>query len=267
MITIKPQFKHSKPAAQNKQTPLAANELRKPSKAPVVLGYDVKHPASRTPWPRPGGISNEALLISIPAYFFPADCFKQGLDVFVYIAGTVGLCAVAAKLRLPLFKLGATSSSDLLIRQQDLNRDAYAAYSHQNGQAVVEDESAWRRWEMRRVDMKTEPHSSSPVREVSRGLSVRLPDGMSFDVFEKELHRQLNPCALHTFARSRTGQCHFGHLGIDPSSVPRYVGYRFGSGLRLSLAQEIYICRPRDDWSRLRIICEKIIGEWLNKTK
>jgi len=243
--------------------PLKAIDLKPPSKAPIILGYDTKHPAARTPWPRPGHISRDALHDSKPAFTFPADRFLHGLDVNIYIAGTVGLATIAALYKIPLFKVGASAVSDLLVRQGDLNRDAYGAYFYRDGQAMIDEGFAWRRWEMRQVELLTQPHPSSPVRQMSRTLSVRLPEGMTFPFFEKELHRRLSVCALHIFTKSSAGSLHFFHLGIDPKSVPRYVGYKFGTGVRLSLAQELYIIRPREDWDRLRIIAEAIIGDWL----
>jgi len=61
------------------------------------------------------------------------------------------------------------------------------------------------------------------------------------------------------------GKKHFGLLGIDPATVPRYVKYGFGDVSRISLAHEIYICRPREDWTRLKIIAENLVVDFISR--
>jgi len=235
------------------------------SKAPVIFGRDTSHEAARTPWPRFGRISFQDLDKSQPKADFRRADFESGLDIHIYMAGCKGLLGKAQDWKLPLFKVGVTAIPDLLVRQRDLNQDAYGSCFYENGQAISEE--GWTNWEMRQLELSVEPDPASPVKAVARGLRVRLPAGFAAEDFDKALHARLYPCALHAFARSAAGQKHFGLLGIDSVSVPRYIAYGFGSGVRFSAANEIYLCRPREDWSRLRIIAEALIGEFLAKQK
>lgn len=239
------------------------SDTKQDLKAPVIFGRDMSNEAARTPWPRFGRIADEALLQTTAFEESLHADYENGIDVFIYMAGCSGLQAKAKGYKLPLFKCGVTQVPDLLVRQRDLNSDAYGSVSMKNGQPVFE--SDWTNWEMRQAELLSPPDAASPVRLMKRGLGVRLPAGLTPIYFEKELHRRLYPCALHIFATSKAGRKHFELLDIDPTSVPRFISYGFGEGSRLSLAHEIYICRPREDWTRLRLLAEAIVSQFLAK--
>jgi len=232
-------------------------------KAPVIFGRDTNHAAARTPWPRFDKIRFDALGETRFTADLDSPDFADGTDVNIYMAGNPQLMENCRAWKLPSFKCGVSAVPDLLIRQRDLQTDAYGSCHYVNGELVRED--GWTAWEMRQLELTHEPHPQSPVRAAPRSLRVRLPVGYTSQAFDKDLHRRLYSCALHTFAHSERGQAHFGLLGVDPRSVPRYILYGFGDGVRLSLANEIYICRPREDWSRLRIIAEDLIAQFLKK--
>jgi len=192
------------------QTPDTKPEL----KAPVIFGRNTSNEAARTPWPRFGRIRYEDLLKTPVFEDIPDVTYENGLDVLIYMAGCSGLQNKAQAYKLPLFKIGATQIPDLQVRQRDLNADAYGSAAMQDGKPVFE--AKWTNWEMRQAELLSDCAPNSPVQLVARGLSVRLPQGLSPVFFEKEIHRRLYPCALHIFAKSKNGQKHFGLLDIDP---------------------------------------------------
>jgi len=237
----------------------------KPNKAPVVFGRDRSNPACRTPWPRLGYIPYRGLFEQQPFDDRIKEACKDGLDVMVYCCGNPSLQRLAQTYKIPLSKVGCTiATTDLRIRQGQLSRDFYGSGYICDGEHVFED-ALWADWEMQTAELLVEPHPLSPVELTPRGLRVKLPPAMTVREFEKGLHRSLSRSALHNFARSDAGKKHFSFLGIDPASVPRYVRYGFGNAARISLAHELYICRPREDWTRLKIIAEDLIIEFLSK--
>jgi len=238
---------------------------QKPVKAPVVFGQDRSNPACRTPWPRFGHISYRALFEKQTFDDQIVAACKDGLDVMIYACGNPSLQRLARTLKMPLSKVGCTiATTDLRIRQGQLSRDFYGSGYIRDGEHVFED-ALWADWEMQTAELLVEPHALSPVQLTPRGLRVKLPPAMTIREFEKGLHRALSRSALHNFARSDAGRMHFGFLGIDPASVPRYVRYGFGNTARISLAHELYICRPREDWTRLKIIAEDLVIDFLSK--
>jgi hypothetical protein len=232
-------------------------------KAPVIFGNERTNPACRTPWPRFGKIPYRELSHRRQ---FPDEILsacRDGLEIMIYCCGCPSLQKLARTYKFPMTKVGCTLV-DLRVRQSQLSKDSYGSGFVQDGKHIFEDE-AWTDWEMQTAELFVDPHPSSSVTLTPRGLRVRLPTAMTARGFEKSLHRAISRGALHFFARSPIGQEHFAHLGIDPATVPRYVRYNFGNGERISLANEIYICRPREDWSRLKIIAEDIVSDFITQ--
>jgi hypothetical protein len=241
------------------------NNLEKPIKAPVVLGHDRSNPACRTPWPRFGHIPYRALFEQRKFDGRIIEACNDGLDVMIYACGNPSLQRLARAFKMPLSKVGCTiASTDLRIRQGQLSRDFYGSGRLRDGEHVFEDD-LWADWEMQTAELLVAPHALSPVQLMPRGLRVRLPAAMSTREFEKGLHRAVSRSALHNFARSEPGKMHFGFLDIDPTTVPRYVSYGFGNAARISLAHELYICRPREDWTRLKIIAEDLVVDFISR--
>jgi len=242
-----------------------SDDRGKPTKAPVVFGNNKSNPACRTPWPRFGHIFYRDLFKQRPFNDQIITACKDGLDVMIYTCGNPSLQRLARAFKMPLSKVGCTiATTDLRIRQGQLSRDFYGSGYICDGVHVFED-ALWADWEMQTAELLVEPHALSPIQLTPRGLRVKLPPAMTVREFEKGLHRSLSRSALHNFARSDAGKKHFSFLGIDPASVPRYVRYGFGNAARISLAHELYICRPREDWTRLKIIAEDLIIEFLSK--
>lgn len=260
---MKPPYKTPENIKAWKQSERQIGDLQKSTKAPIVFGEDLSNPACRTPWPRLGRIPYHALFEErIFDENIVAAC-EGGLDVRIYCAGNPALQTLARVYKLPLSKIGCTQV-DLQVRQSQLSRDHYGS-GHRRGEDHVFDDEAWSKWEMQTAELLAAPSASSPVSLTSRGLRVRLPAVMTARDFEKSLHRAMARSALHNFARSPAGLEHFVHLGVEPATVPRYVRYRFGSDERISLASEIYICRPREDWTRLKIIAEYLVADFVTR--
>lgn len=226
-------------------------------RAPVV--FSTRHgPLSdveRAPWPRLGGIKDNTFTGHAFETAF-LERFEPGDEAVGYIAGCEMLRSRAAAYHLPLAKAGWSALPDLLDRQEDLNRDKYGGWRWIEGQLV---EQLGCHWEMQRAQLSFVPHPRSPVRLVDRGIAVRLPRSYSVREFEKDMHRSMQASSLVAFVKSRAGQAHFRKLGIEPSAVPHHTVYHFGSGRRTNVAVELYIMRPRTDFSRIALLAERLV--------
>ena len=209
----------------------------------------------KTRWPRIGGIKDGPIVgVAFDDDFLAR--YEPGEEVVGYVAGCEMLRRKAASYHLPLAKAGWTALPDLLERQEDLSRDRYGGWRKIDG--VLAEELGCH-WEMQRSSLSYKPHVDSPLRLVDRGIAVRLPRSYALRQFEKDMHRELKPCSLIAFAESRSGRAHFHKLGVAPSNVAHFTSYGFGSGRRTNAALEIYLMRPRQDFSRIALIAERLV--------
>ncbi len=186
--------------------------------------------------------------------------YVPGREVYLYVAGSSGLSRLARGLQLPVFKLGLTAQPDLLTRQNELRADHYASLI--KGHGAYASNPGFDDWEIRQTELQEVP-ANPLITSMSRAIRVRLPKGMSLKEFERQLHRRLAPISLHEWSRSPEAAVHFDALGVSPDIARRYTAYQFGSAVRHSAAQEIYICRPRNDLTKVAALCMHIVRQYV----
>lgn len=210
-----------------------------------------------TPWPRIGRddfANGSQITVDHPLF---RKNFRKGQTVALYVAGCSSLSQLAARCQLPLFKLGTTLQSDLLIRQEELRIDRYGS-AFKTCSGYVNDDG-WDDWEMRQLQASLTLSAASPIQCSPRALMMALPRSLPFGQFEKDLQKILDEISLTTWSTTTVGRQHFATLGIDPSVVQRYSIYRFGTRDRHMRAKEIYICRPRTDLAEIAARIEQMI--------
>jgi hypothetical protein len=216
----------------------------------------LQSPRLTTQWPRIERDFGAARQIGVTHPLFQKN-FTAGQTVAFYAAGCSALSQLASRAQLPLFKMGTSLQPDLLIRQEELRIDRYGSAIKAKSGYI--DDRGWDDWEMRQLQAALRLSSFSPVRYTPRALLISLPASLSARQFEKSLQSILEPISLATWSTTPIGRQHFGTLGIDPSDVQRYTGYKFGTRDRHARAREIYICRPRTDLVDITARIEDVI--------
>ncbi|AMJ59586.1 hypothetical protein AXW83_04050 [Bosea sp. PAMC 26642] len=221
-----------------------------------------------TQWPALGGNGP-----ALPAGAFTdasfTSRFKPGFTAYVYAAGcgenfrnptqAGGLLGVARKLKLPIYKISATSG-DLRDRLDEVSADRYA--SETNGPDGPVCQLGFDAYTAQILRPDRRPLDGSPVVLQTRCLEVRLPSTLSLRAFEKALHAAMSRSSLNRWLDTPAGRSHCEQLDLVASDQKRYTTYAFGAGQRRSEAQEIYIARPKGrDASRLVGIVERIVHD------
>lgn len=251
---------------ENQYQPTAIPPL---TRAPVIIKTrsGQREPSEKTQWPRIGNLRDSALK---PNPVFDSRDFLRrydpsGDDLFPYICGSPGTMELGRQLHLPLYKVGLSRVPDLEVRQRQISEDEYGS-CRRVGDHWLGD-SGFSRYEMHTTVTSFELHPNSPVSLVPRGLRVRLPRALTFDQFHREFQLKMDGAGLNTFLDSAAGRRHLALLGREPSGAMRYTMYRWGNGVRYRLANELYICRPRQDVSRIVLVAEQIVLEHLGLMK
>ena len=210
-----------------------------------------------TPWPRiTRNDPANGMQASVDHPLFEKH-FRPAQTLALYVAGCSSLSQLAAQTQLPLFKLGATLQSDLLIRQEELRIDRYGS-AMKTATGYV-DNKGWDDWQMRQLQATLTLSAASPIYPTPRALLIGLPETLPFQRFEKDLQGILDEISLTSWSTTTVGRQHFATLGIDPSVAQRYTTYRYGSRDRHMRSREIYICRPRSDLADIAARIEQLI--------
>ena len=205
-----------------------------------------------TEWPKPGeGFP------PIAEGIFEAEAYRAryqpGITVKVYAAGCEGLRTMANLIDLPLRKFGATLCADVRVRMQYNSRNNYAGVVNIGDKPQLED--GFDKYVATPILCTKNPSRYSPVSVEPRSLSVLLPEGMSFDDFERALQQALRPASLVHWIATPDGVEHFERLRLLPTIAQRFTRYSD----ELVEAVEIYIARPRNDGDRLVRVLEHIV--------
>ena len=96
-----------------------------------------------------------------------------------------------------------------------------------------------------------------------RSIVVTLPLEMSALDFEMALRAEIDHCALHRWLMTDEGIRHCTVLKVDPAIGQRSTGYKWGTALRMSPAEEIYTIRPNRDGDALAIVAERSVLRFL----
>lgn len=221
-----------------------------------------------TQWPRICGTK----LLPLPDDAFLTDTFlsryRPGFLTFAYAAGcgyhphnpaAQGLAGIARSLCAPLHKLSATTQSDPTTRLRELNRGRYGALT-MTKEGYLCSGLGFDTWTFQVLLPVGGPLEGSPVTVQERGLSVRLPDDLGSEEFEKRMHAMMQDCSLGAWLETPAGVAHCKMAGIDRRTLRRSSTYSFNAAWRRSVANEIYFFRPKtDDVDRLIRIIEVII--------
>ena len=205
-----------------------------------------------TEWPQPGeGFPPIADgIFETKAYLAR---YQPGVTVKVYGAGCSGLRTLANHIDLPLRKYGATVAPDIRVRMQYSSRNNYAGVVKIGEKHQLED--GFDKYVATPILCTKTPSRFSPVSVEPRSLSVLLPEGMSFDDFERALQEALRPASLVHWIATHEGLEHFERLRLLPTIAQRFTRYSD----ELVEATEIYIARPRNDGDRLVRVLEHIV--------
>ncbi|WP_146170081.1 hypothetical protein [Bosea sp. 124] len=243
---------------------------------PACIGRSIKpaHSAAAvdryvpTDWPRVGG--NAIAKLPRDAFTKPAfeEAYEPGRRVNVYVAACgqsysmpgvqTGLLGAARDLLAPVYKVAATECADPRDRMDALNADRYAAHRRTISGDVTD--LGFDRWTLQQIRPMRQPKPGAPIELQPRVISVVLPHGLSARAFEKRLHDSLANASLNAWLVSPEGMAHCALLGRAPCDLQRFTVYRFGTGVRVSPADELYLFRPRgEDAERLLSIVEQII--------
>ncbi len=224
--------------------------------ASIFIGAPRTVPRLTTQWPKLSVDSDQSSAWDLSHL---AERFVPGETVYVYAAGCSGLAQLGRQLQLPLFKLGLSQQSNLLIRQQELRTDCYGSAFKRDGQ--YESQPGFDDWEIRQL----EPNIPDLpfITGTQRALQIVLPESLSFKHFERQIDAILAPISLSAWIHTRDAQEHLAELPVDPAIADRFTVYGFGEANRLSRAAEICICRPREDVTKIAILACRIIRDHL----
>ena len=103
----------------------------------------------------------------------------------------------------------------------------------------------------------------SPVHPSVRGIGVRLPEGLTYQMFERRFAAEIAKASLRKVTGSAAGQALCRDRGIDRARCRRVTEYRFGADTRPSSEEEFTVFRPRSESDRLVAIAEKIIVQYV----
>jgi len=170
---------------QNKQLPKKYHTKKtsenKEDKKQLLLPSARSQTASskyQTQWPVIGGddlILDTAEILSSKAF---AEKFSPGIKRDIYIAGCPGLKELKQQLSIPIFKIGECGEGRIADRIKQQSKDQYGSYYQIDGDWPVQDEG-YDEYSALQIYLPEALHEKSPVRVLTRGLAVTLPQGMS----------------------------------------------------------------------------------------
>lgn len=226
------------------------------TRTPIFVGAQRTSPRLTTQWPKLSVDSGQKSPWDVTHL---GERFIPGETVYFYAAGCTGLAHLGRQLQLPLFKLGLSQQSNLLIRQQELRTDCYGSAFKRDGQ--YESQPGFDDWEMRQIEPNVP--DLPLITATQRALQIVLPESLPYKQFERQLDAELAPISLSSWINTRHGQAHLAELPVDPAIADRFTAYGFGEANRLSRAGEICICRPREDLAKIAVLVSRILRDHL----
>lgn len=216
----------------------------------------------QTQWPVIGGeylTLDTADILSSKAF---AEKFSPGITRDIYIAGCPGLKDLKKQLSIPIFKVGECGEGRIADRIKQQSKDQYGSYYKIDGDWPVQDEG-YDEYSALQIYLPTDLHEKSPVRALTRGLSVTLPKGMSRQQFSRSFQNRLASCSWLEWRNTQDAIAHFQRKNTDQDVIDRYTDYGVGGGSDITQATEFYCIRNEnaEDCKRLIAIIENIILE------
>ena len=210
------------------------------------------------PWPQVGGPD---LVVSATNLFLTPefqDVYRPGLTRLIYVGATPGLADRAKELAMPVYNISTTSPDRLAARIEEKRRDQYGAWRWIDGNW------AWRPgfdgWFPSQIHPCGQRSPDSPVQAGVRGITVRLPDGMTPKEFDDEFDAMTKHGALDAWSETEAGRQYCIARGIDPDSLKMATLY---PGWTYKPAYEICGFSIFKGTDRLIAISEQIIAKKL----
>lgn len=214
----------------------------------------------QTQWPVIGGedlILDTADILSSKAF---TEKFSPGITRDIYIAGCPGLKDLKKQLSIPIFKVGECGEGRIADRVKQQSKDQYGAYYKIDGDWAVQGEG-YDEYSALQIYVPETLHEKSPVRALTRGLSVTLPQGMSRQQFSRGFQKRLASCSWLDWRNTQDAIAHFARKNINQDIIDRYTDYGIGGQTDITQATELYCIRNEnpDDCKRLIAIIENVI--------
>jgi hypothetical protein len=209
-------------------------------------------------WPRIGGKEELPSTADILASRAFRKAFRSSFAREIYLGASTGLAALAALLRLPLYKISTVAPGRLNERIYELRNDRYGAEHHVDGGYVL-DLDGYNDWFASHVYVTRRAARNSPVEIHPRALTVHLPVGMTDAMFDAAFDHEIRRGAVDRFVATSEGIAHCKALGVNPAIAMRGTPYPMGASTRHSPCAEIAVFRIREDSDRLVTIAERVV--------
>lgn len=214
----------------------------------------------QTQWPVIGGddlLLETAGILNSKVF---SDKFVPGIKRHIYIAGCDGLRDLKRQLSIPIFKVGECGEGRIADRIKQQSKDRYGSYYKLDGDWPVQDEG-YDEYSALQIYLPETLHEKSPVRALTRGLSVTLPHDMSRQQFSRGFQKRLASCSWLNWRKTDDAIDHFERKNINQDIIDRYTDYGVGGGVDITQATELYCIRNEnpDDCKRLIAIIENVI--------
>lgn len=211
-----------------------------------------------TQWPVIGGedlILDTADILNSKAF---SAKFVPGIKRHIYIAGCDGFRDIKRQLSIPIFKVGECGEGRIADRMKQQSKDQYGSYYKIDGDGPVK-EKGYNNYSALQICLPEMLHEQSPVRALTRGLSVTLPHDMSRQQFTRGFQKRLASCSWLVWRNTEDAIDHFERNNINQDITDRYTDYGVGGGI--TQATELYCIRNenQDDCKRLIAIIENVI--------
>ncbi len=170
-------------------------------------------------------------------------------DVAIYFLGGTHIRNYVKPLGVTVYKVGASGCRDAERRAEDCRRKKYASILKNPSEAdaigrVLNKGHEWFLTQIADFWLNGRPLPRGMT--IANGvIRVRVPTILTVDRIDRELHGMLAPRSFHDYLDSAEGQRRLKDAGYDPAARfhTSYTGMT--TEPRLSLAQELYLIRPR----------------------
>lgn len=255
----------SEPAPQNKTPDKEAAKTQTPKSQLLLPSPRLQKATSKyaTEWPLVGGkdlvIDTDDILNS-KAF---SQAYKPGIKRDIYIAGCPGLMALKKQLGIPVFKIGECGEGRIADRIRQQSKDQYGSHYKMDGDWPVQDNGYDKYSALQIYLPKSHLNENSPIKLLSRGLTVTLPEGMSRAQFSYRFQKKLASCSWIEWRKTDEAIDHFERNAIDQDITDRYTDYGTAQTSDLTQATELYCIRNEveDDCKRLVAVIENVILE------
>lgn len=253
----------SSPSTPQPEAPATETAQSKANKKQLLLPSLRSKTATskyQTQWPVIGGddlIIETADILSSKAY---ATQYQPGITRDIYIAGCPGLKDLKKQISIPIFKVGECGEGRIADRIKQQSKDQYGSYYKIDGDWAVQEEG-YDEYSALQIYLPENLHKMSPVRALTRGLTVTLPNGMSRQQFSLGFQKRLASCSWHEWRNTPDAIAHFDRKNINQDIIDRYTDYGTGAQSDITQTTEFYCIRNENaqDCKRLIAIIENVI--------